>query len=303
MPQDLRLGSIQDGTLGERLKVWRNRLQQSPVERVTAAELYRGQHWAVVRGLATVAQKAGFQADLWVASAGHGLVPAGAQVRPYSATFASSEDDSVWRPGDGERQACLRAWWNGLQFSSSPITGAPRSLKDLASSASRAIILVIASPAYVAAMADDLALTRERLSDPNHLIVISSRDRSLPHWLESHLVPSEAPLCAMLGGSRGSLHARTARRILEETTKTPLRADALVSRYTHLLSNTKMATPPVRRRLTDDDVRRFVLESIETSGSPSCTAVLRRLRRSGQACEQRRFAGLYAEVIGGFNVS
>jgi len=298
VPQDLRLGDIPDGSLVERLQVWKKRLQQSSAERVAVAELYRGQHWAVVRDLPTVAQNAGLQADLWITSAGYGLVPVGAQICSYSATFASSVDDSVWRPSDGDRKGSLRAWWRGLQNLSSQIAGAPRSLSELADAAPKAVILVIASPAYVTAMADDLAVTRQRLTDPNHLIVISSRNSSLPLWLESHLVPSEAPLCKMLGGSRGSLHARTARRILEETVKIPLRADVLVPRYGHLLSNIEMPAPQARLRLTDENVRRFIRETIAAKGNLSCTAVLRKLRVSGQACEQRRFAGLYAQVKG-----
>lgn len=295
VPPDLRLGSIFSGTLAGRLMTWRDRLQQSQVKAVAAIDLYRGQHWAVVRELPAVARAAGYLADLWVASAGYGLVPAEAQVRPYSATFAASEEDSVWRPGDGDRRKVHRTWWNRLQEMPGPAAGAPRSLTTLAGMTSNGVILVIASPAYISAMADDLAGARARLTDPRCLIVISSRHSSLPEWLESHLVPSEAPLSKVLGGSRGSLHARTARRVLQEEAF-PLRADVLVPHYQRLLSTVEDATVPARLKLADDEVRRFIRGAIAGNRELSCTAALRSLRKSGQACEQRRFAGLYAEV-------
>jgi hypothetical protein len=296
VPTDLRLGSISHGKLAERLATWSDRLQQNGVDRIAAINLYRGQHWAVVRELPAVAQASGFQADLWVTSAGYGLVSAEAQVRPYSATFAASEDDSVWRPSDGDRPTALRTWWKGLQGLPGPVTEAPRSLTALAGMSPDAFLLVIASPSYVAAMADDLAGARAKLADPQRLIVISSRNGSLPECLASHLVPSEAPLSGVLGGARGSLHARTARRILQETATVPLYADVLVPRYTHLVSEIESATPPVRLKLLDEEVRRFIREAIAENKDLTCTAALRRLRTSGQACEQRRFAGLYAEI-------
>jgi hypothetical protein len=270
---------------------------------MAAEDLYCGQHWAVVRGLPAVARAAGYQADLWVASAGYGLLPAWAQIRSYSATFAASQRDSVWRASDGNRSAAGRAWWNGLQAMPGPVAGAPRSLTALASATVAGIILLIASPAYVTAMADDLAGARAQLTDLQHLIIVSSRSQSLPKWLVSHLVPSEAPLARMLGGSLTSLHARTTRRILQEATTTPVHADILIPRYTRLVSAVEDSSRSVRLKITDEDVRSFILNAIGGDRHLTCAATLRRLRTSGQACEQRRFASLYADVTKSADVS
>ncbi len=304
VPPDLRLGSISNGSLAERIEIWKGLLQQSRTTSVSAVDLYRGHHWAVVRELPTVAKAGGFQADLWVASAGYGLLAAEAQVRPYSATFSGSEGDGVWRPSDGDRRTALRTWWNELQEMPGFATGPPRSLTALAAAAPDAVILVIASPAYIVAMADDLAEARGHLIDPQCLIVVSSRHESLqPEWLKSHLVPSEAPLTGVLGGSRGALHARTARRILQEAARVPLRADVLVSHYERLLTQVERVVVPARLKLSDEDVRRFIRQAIAGDGGLACTTALRSLRRTGQACEQRRFATLYAEVRGEANVA
>src|SRR4030095_10095970 len=156
VPEDLRLGSISSGPLSERLVAWRGRLQKTREESIAAVQLYRGQHWVVVRELPAAAQQAGYHADLWVASAGYGLLPAEAPLRPYSATFSASDKDSVWRPGDGDRREVLRNWWNGLQTLAGWAAGTPRSLTALAAAAPDAIVLVIASPVYVTAIADGL---------------------------------------------------------------------------------------------------------------------------------------------------
>jgi hypothetical protein len=263
---------------------------------VAATNLYRGQHWAVVRELPAVAQASGFQADLWVASAGYGLIPAEAQVRPYSATFGTSDEDGVWRPSDGDRRRALQTWWNGLQEMAGPVPFAPRSLAALARTSPDAIILVVASPVYLAAMAGDLKAAREQLADPQHLLVISSRNDSSAAWLTPHLVPSEAPLSGILGGARGSLHARTARIILREAATVPLQADILVPRYIKLVSQAESPSTPVRVRLLDEEVRRFICQALAENRNIACTTALRKLRTSGQACEQRRFTGLFEEI-------
>jgi hypothetical protein len=296
VPRDLRLGSIGTGSVDQRLSAWKVRLQQSKAAPVAAVDLYRGQHWAVVRDLPIVAKAAGFRPILWVTSAGYGLIPEEAQVRPYSATFASSEEDSVWRPSDGDRRTALRTWWKGLQTLSASDPAVPRSLSTLAGTSSEAIFLVIASPAYLSAMAEDLADLREQLVDPQHLVVISSRNASLPDWLIPHLVPSEAPLSGVLGGALGSLHARTARQILQESAKLPLRADILVPHYERLISRTETAAIPDRLKLRDEEVRRFIREATAGNQGLTCTATLHKLRTTGKACEQRRFTALYAEV-------
>jgi hypothetical protein len=293
-PPDLRLGSIPDGPLTERLAAWKVRLRQSKSDAFAAADLYRGQYWSVVRDLPTVAKEAGFRANLWVASAGYGLIPAEAQVHSYSATFIASEEDGVWRPGDGDRRTAFRIWWNGLQ--ARPNGAVSPSLTSIACEVPDTTILVIASPAYILAMADDLAGARKQLNDSQRLLIVSSRHGSLPPWLTPHIVPSEAPLSGVLGGALGSLHARTARRILQESSEEPLRADVLVPYYEHLISEVESATVPARLKLRDEDIRRFIREITSGTRVPTCTAALRKLRMTGQACEQRRFAGLYAEV-------
>ncbi|MGK3899636.1 hypothetical protein ABI062_15345, partial [Enterococcus faecium] len=70
----------------------------------------------------SLAQSRGFDSiSLWVLSAGYGLVAANADVKPYSATFARGEADSVLQRTDGERRSALRLWWSLRTRSTSTI--------------------------------------------------------------------------------------------------------------------------------------------------------------------------------------
>ena len=69
----------------ERCRMWTTRLEDDTVAPIAAHDLYCGDHWAVAKGLAAGAQSR--RVELWVASAGYGLVPASAPLKPYAATF------------------------------------------------------------------------------------------------------------------------------------------------------------------------------------------------------------------------
>lgn len=293
---DFCLRSLADRQFSERLSAWGERLYGHKGNTLEAADLYCGGHWAVVRELSKVAEESGFQAGLWVASAGYGLIAATQRISSYSATFSSQEADSVWRASDGNRQAISQSWWDGLQ--SLPLAAGTRSIGVLSAEAPGAPIMVIASPLYLAAMARDLADARTQLSDPSLLILISSQSPILPSWMLPHLISADMRLSGLLGGSLGSLHARTARRILREADAVPIRADVLGPRFERLASSEGRVETPKRQRLSDREVRDFILAATATSASGSCSATLRSLRLSGQACEQRRFTRLYADVEG-----
>src|SRR5947199_312969 len=115
---------------------------------VAAIKLYSGTYWATVRRVHMRALAQGYDAKLWITSAGYGLVAATARIKPYSATFSKDNHDSVC-PGALsriERADILRRWWNGI------IRG--RGLASIATRDAQASVLVIAGPAYIEAMRD-----------------------------------------------------------------------------------------------------------------------------------------------------
>src|SRR5687767_3454490 len=78
-PEELQLRSLtQLGTAG-RFDAWIQRLSSSTAPAVPADQLYAGDQWQIARTLHTKANNA----QTWVCSAGYGLVPLDAELRPY----------------------------------------------------------------------------------------------------------------------------------------------------------------------------------------------------------------------------
>lgn len=293
-PAPLRLRSVHAPDVASRARRWWSQLDASKTPHVAAHDLYAGDHWAVARSLSAAATDAGLRPQLWVISAGYGLVSAEAPVRPYSATFVRRHADSVWLSPEVRGGGDASEWWQALSRCG-PKTN-PRSILALVQSDPRARLLVIAAPAYIEAIETDLAEARQALSNSERLLIVSSRGCGLKAPLAENVIIADARLQATLGGARGSLNARVARRILEESPRHGLDASAVQRRHRALVSRSPAAQSFDRERMSDEDVVDYVEKALAETPPPSCSALLRRLRDSGRACEQHRFKALYHQT-------
>lgn len=282
-----------------RLKQWKTALKKSTSTKIPAQNLYLGEYWSIIRQLPTLCTSQ-FDTQLHVCSAGYGLIPAHQKIAHYSATFATGHDDSVTHgavPTDFSKTR--RAWWQGM-------TGTR--FARLVAESPDARLLVIASPDYLDAMATDLNNIQLALNNSDHLAIISSRlPPVLKKTLRTNLVPSIAKLELskdFLGGTRSSLHARTARHLLASVTPTTFLASALRVKYQRKANRITTPLPTFNREQhTADEIKAFIRDELKkeqlgkSKRKHSHTSLLRVLRDvKWWACEQHRFAEYFREV-------
>src|SRR3954452_10755863 len=107
---ELRLSSVAHPP-AERSAEWRRRLRTVDAPTLPTRDLYAGEHWRVACNAYELTLKFSSRAELWIISAGQGLVASHERIKSYSATFSSGFPDSVWRgSADGDRRQCLREW-------------------------------------------------------------------------------------------------------------------------------------------------------------------------------------------------
>ncbi len=287
----VRLRTVRGRSLEERCTAWWRLLMRTPA-RMAARDLYVGDHWSVAKGLPALAEAKGFAPRLWVASAGYGLVPEEATLAPYSATFSRDSKDSVPTSG-ADPQVVAQEWWALLAAHSLRGHTGPRTLVGIAEGAARgAAMMVVASPAYMAAMGRDLAEVASRARDIR-LVLLTTTPGPNDATLRDHWVPLTAPLRMSLGGALTSLHARVARRLLEKLSPEDL--DVVTARrHIERLTARAPELPTFRReRSDDDDVRQFIRRELRHDVAAAHTRLLRAYRASGRACEQGRFRDLF----------
>lgn len=289
VPGDLRMRTIRQRSIERRFDAWIDRLATSDTPAVPADQLYGGEHWQIARTLDQRAARGGYAVRVWVCSAGYGLVPLTAPLRPYAATFAFGQADSV-----ATTTPSAREWWDRHTSWAGHGTGpAPRSLAELAAHASRAALLLVLSGPYLRACGHDVLAAADQLRHPDQLSVISTGS-SVPSDLREFVLPADGRLQGVLGGSMQALNVRIAAHLLE-THRAPLQRTALADSVAVLSQGRSRPAPLQRTPLSDEEVRAFI--TTHWTESATHTRLLRQLRDSGLACEQQRFARLFADTV------
>ena len=278
---------------------WIERISGSEDEVLPARNLYAGDHWSVATSLERVAEASGFAATVWVCSAGYGLIGIDSKIKAYSATFSATHPDTVCKWGNGKFRRNFREIWWGLQTqwsASDPST--PRSITSLAATDPESPLMVVASRDYLDGILGDCRKARDMLATPDLLIIVSTGSRDLP-GLGDNLLPSDVSLRRLVGGSIRALNIRLARKILAEADYEELRAPLLAQKSEKWIDETPKLPVISRSPISDEDVQDFIRENLLQYRVTGHTALLRRLRDSGRACSQNRFARIFDNLVRG----
>jgi hypothetical protein len=285
VPPALHLDNVPGHTPVQRSREWIRRLVDlADVPMVTADRLYLGEHWKVSRGLPSLAT--GQRTKLWVCSAGYGLIPAEACVRPYAAAF-SGQVDRVPGGSDGARD-----WWHALAAWEGPAPGQPRTIRLLAAADPSACFIVALSSPYLDACRDDITAAATAVTDPQRFMLISAGARCQGS-LANLMVPADARLQAFVGGTRQALNARIADHLLSSGIGDRTRA---CQHLGQLLAKQPPITRYERKQLSDQEVSEMIAHHLAQTPGMSASRMLREFRDAGYACEQSRFAQLHQMI-------
>jgi hypothetical protein len=289
-PPELRLSSIQ-APPEIRAAEWVRRIREIESARHRAHDLYLGDHWSSVCDAFRFAQQYSSRAELWIISAGYGLIPSSTLIKSYGATFATRAADSVWRGhADGDRRSCLRSWWQALDHE--------RALADLLPSSDNGAVVIAAGAAYIDAIDADLAEALERDGTGDRVAVISAGSRMNEAFLSAN-----GGLRATVGGTDSALNARLLAILARDAPEhgfSRARMEATVMRMIRgAPSSTRRAGTPK----TDEEVARQIKALRRRFTGISRTGALRELRKKGIACEQARFAMIWTGVVSGDSVA
>jgi hypothetical protein len=282
---ELQLASL-DATAPRRAGQWKRRLLRVDAPQHAAQDLYMGDHWRAVCQAYQLARQYSSGAELWIISAGYGLIAADEMIKPYSATFASGAADSVWRgPRDGDREACLRQWWR--------LMGRGPSLPELVQRPGGGAVVVAAGAAYLTAISADLEMAVAHDPSRERVSVISAGARG-----NGALLPVSGDFRGTVGGTDSSLNARLLARLAAEASTHHFRRTAMAT-FVAGIARDLASTPRVRgRRVTDEEVIGEIKALRRRLPFVSRTQALRGLRERNIACEQSRFASLWNQAVG-----
>lgn len=284
-PLELRLSSIDTGP-DERPTEWSRRIHEVEASQHRAQDLYIGDHWRAACEAYRLAQQYSNRAELWVISAGYGLIASSKLIKSYGATFATGSEDSVWRgPSEGDRRRRLREWWGAL--------GHDVALTDLLPTRGDGAVVIAAGAAYLAALDADLQHTLHRDAGDDRVSVISAGTRG-----DGVLLPVSGRFRTGLGGTDSSLNARLLALLARDATAHQFRRSAMAATLTRMASALPSTMRRSGRRTGDAQIARRIREIRQHVPGISRTSALRELRNDGIACEQARFRSIWKRVVG-----
>jgi hypothetical protein len=152
-----RLRDFRANDLSDRWSAWQEsikaRMDNGPT--LPARDVYDGSLWQTYLAAFQELVKLDDQSELFVVSAGLGLISGATKIPGYGATFAHGQADSVSRETGEAAIADHRDWWK--RVSSDALVGKLRNLPDLANSlTSRDCLIMIMGRDYYSAIYEDL---------------------------------------------------------------------------------------------------------------------------------------------------
>jgi hypothetical protein len=244
-----------------------------------AQDLYVGDHWRAACEAYRLAQRYSSRTELWIVSAGYGLIPCGKLIKPYSATFANGSADSVWRgPADGDRQTYLQDWWHALPHDAT--------LPELLRGAGT--IVIAAGAPYLTALGAELTAALQHDETGDRISVLSAGSRG-----NGALLPVSGQFRAAAGGTDAALNARLLALLAAEAAVHRFRRSALIEAVASLAARRPLTERTVGKSASDEQLIRRINAIRRRLPSASRTQALRELRHAGIACEQSRFASIW----------
>lgn len=271
------------GKLSEVVKAWAGRLSQAKVTR-PAKDLYCGRSF-----FEAVKATQNIRADLYVVSAGLGLVQGNDEVPSYNLTVSKGTADCVMSKLDGGYSEA--DWWAAL--------GGSKALLHVIKQASPVVVIGLPSP-YLRMIAPTLALLSDGLC--SKLRIVGGRDvPDLDPCLDRFRLPYDDRLDgpeSPLPGTKSDFASRAARHFAEEILVKAPAASIDIHRNLAEVSMSTWTRPVTKTgvRVSDADLKSIVRDHWSRAGGRS-TKLLRILRDElNVACEQKRFAKLAAEI-------
>lgn len=263
---------------------------------IPARALYSGIGWNYVL---RAEQLIGGTCDLWVVSAGFGLIRSDEFLPSYAATFAA-EQNRVADQLLGFRfsSSAHTAWWNAINMERER-TQTP--LRSALGHYDR-VIIALSAP-YLAAVRSDLELLATMLGPEKlWLIAVGVDANTLPERLSKCAVPLTIEVERLVSSPRATLNLRALVWWLEEiVSSVGYNREAQKREISCRLVEVTPKSVRVARTMSDEEVALWLIEQqTEVHGQwppGGKTQLLKSFRASGLACEQKRFSRICEEVM------
>ena len=275
-----------------RAKKWITRISNPQSTLINAFDLYAGEGWSVVKNTISGLNEIEIEIELWIVSAGYGLIRSDSLIESYNATFERADRNYV---GTGNKakdnREFDRIWWSELNEWKGPTKASNRSFASLIKNNPESPIVISLSRKYFSAVSNDLEEAVNSSQKQNQIFLLTSGELTKP--FENIHIPIHARYTQELGGKPFSINFLTASTIINSYGQHNFSFKDVRQMVAESLETLPDLTPYNRKKLTDNEILEMINLLKKRSISHSFTSLLRLYRDLGYACKDTRFKDLY----------
>lgn len=285
VPQSLLSArSLASGALKDVSREWTKRLSQAESV-ATANDLYCGRSFVEAKKAAQI-----MRGDLYIASAGLGLLRSDDAAPAYNLTVSKGSPDCILDKLSGDHEAS--DWWAAIATARAPFEAIEKTV---------GLIILALPSAYLRMVAPTLGHLRHPVLERIRIIGSGREPSELPANLSSQFLPYDERLDgpqSPIRGTKSDFASRAVRHFVEAVLeKAPI---ASMETHAKIVRETlaPWGRPQVKsgNRASDAELKSLIRDHWDRMEGKS-TKVLRVLRDElNVACEQKRFARLATEV-------
>lgn len=282
----LEARNLNKGTLKEISSAWRLGIKEHKF-RLPANEMYSGRAFYEARRAQEVAGS-----DLWIISAGLGLIKEDEEIPGYDLTISGGSPNSV-RERIIDGNFTLSEWWSEVNRLRRP----KRSISNLLADNPRQLVLIAASSAYFQLIQQDLLSATDAQLRKVRIIGCESNDS-----IDGRLSPYVMPYADRLDGDGSPIPGTKAdlpqRALFHFTSEIAINAPKASSgehaeQIKHGLAHVKKQETPKRQKMSDDEIIASISEFWDEANGKSQEMLVLLRKKKGIACEQSRFGRLF----------
>ena len=280
VPEELQFGKLPTLSVNESVSEWINRLKSTNVGLVKMIDLYKGGYWGIVKDINSNSKVD----NVWVLSAGYGIINANQEVKPYAIALKDNSYDSIKLNTIGQSNDSYSQWWNNIT-SKRKLT-----ITDVYNQYPEDIFIVYASYEYMKAIKNDFINIVDK---PNVLIV--SPDTKIKEFTP-HILNTNLRLRSFLGGNKMTVSPLTVKHLVENIDKIGYTKDKVNTYFKEIISKQPELPPmnPVREKLSDKD---FINLLLEIGIDKPKTAIIKAVNDKGYASGVNRTARILNKLL------
>lgn len=284
VPEALHASTLKNGSQEELLFQWVDRLSNN-VDLHSVSQVYCGRSFSE----ASLARQ-DVSGELWIISAGLGLVSLSDKIPSYSLTITSNGSDNIAKKIIGQSFEPSK-WWQGINDSN------PNPISDLVIKNPDKLFIFAISSSYIQLIASDLSAIPDADIGRVRFIGLSIRD-TMENRFDRYVMPYDERFDgpdSKYRGTRSDFSQRAMRHFIKEIVRYAPHQDAnnhfvLVDQK---LKDHRLPQKFNRIRKSDDEILDIINKHSSSLGNSS-SQMLRFIRdHENIACEQKRFYKLF----------